>query len=314
VPPAVGRGLTPARIRTNTDPGSPRSHLACVAMIKTLFIPASGSDTDHSVFGTAHAIGAACAAHLRFHHIHLSAGTAAPFAPHVDFAVGRGIAAALEELQQSCETLAVNAFAHYRTFCETRQIPMQITPDESRGVTASWSEDTNASVSRLLIHARHSDISVLGRPRNRDFMPSALIETLLTRSGRPIVLAPDSDAPQSIKTVVVGWKETPEAARALTAAMPLLEQASRVVLLSVAEDGAASESALTDLASQLVWHGVSPEVRVCPAGELQTAAAQFHPDLVVVGGFGHGQFRERMFGGVTQSLIYGAPFPVFMMH
>jgi nucleotide-binding universal stress UspA family protein len=41
---------------------------------------------------------------------------------------------------------------------------------------------------------------------------------------------------------------------------------------------------------------------------------QLEADLLVVGGFGHGPFREQMFGGVTQSLIDEALLPVLMMH
>jgi nucleotide-binding universal stress UspA family protein len=43
-------------------------------------------------------------------------------------------------------------------------------------------------------------------------------------------------------------------------------------------------------------------------------ATQEQADLLVVGGFGHGPLRERMFGGVTESLIAAAALPVFMVH
>ena len=67
-----------------------------------------------------------------------------------------------------------------------------------------------------LLHARHSDITVLGRRHTFDYMPEGLIGTLLKKSGRPIIIAPDAPTSRPIRTVVVGWKETGECARALT--------------------------------------------------------------------------------------------------
>jgi nucleotide-binding universal stress UspA family protein len=121
-------------------------------------------------------------------------------------------------------------------------------------------------------------------------------------------------------TIVVGWKETPEAARAVTAALPLIERARRVILLSIAEDGAASRAALEDLSLQLRWHGITAEVRVDierpdrATTQLQQTASQAGADLLVIGGFGHGALREHLVGGVTKTLIDAAALPVFMLH
>jgi len=288
-------------------------------MIKTVFVPVSGSDTDTRVFATALAVAKPFGSHMRFFHLHLSPGEAAVHAPHVEFAIGDALVSALENLRQRGTALSAKAFEHCRDFCEIKEVRMHSTPADSGAVSASWTEETRGAMSRLIFHARHSDVVVLGRPRNRDYMPLGLIETLLMGSGRPIILAPEGPAPEAIRTIVVGWKEAPEAARAVAAAMPLLEQADRVVLLAIAEEGAASKEALEDLARQLAWHGISAEVHMAsesaPArNQLQRVAAQLQADLLVVGGFGHGQFRERMFGGVTQALIDEAKLPVLMAH
>jgi len=289
-------------------------------MIKTVFIPVSGSDTDARVFATALAIARPCGAHMQFFHLRLSPGEAAARAPHLEFAIGEALAGALEDLRIRADDLAARASAHCREFCEFNEVRIRTEPATPGSVTASWTEETRGALERLMFHARHCDVMVLGRPRHRDFMPLGMIESLLMGSGRPVILAPEGTAPQSIKTVVVGWKETPEASRAVSAALPLLAEAERVVLLSIAEEGAASAEALEDLARQLAWHGISAQVHVTgertgPArNQLQRVASQLQADLLVVGGFGHGQFRERMFGGVTQSLIDQAMLPVLMMH
>lgn len=289
-------------------------------MIKTVFVPVSGSDTDARVFAAALAVARPFGAHMQFFHLHLTPGEAAARAPHVDYAIGEALASSLEYLRNRTDALSESALAHFREFCEANEVRMRTEATSSGPVSASWTEETHGAMDRLMFHARHSDVVVLGRPRNQDFMPVGLIERLLIGSGRPILLAPNGATPQSLNTIVVGWKETPEASRAVSAAMPLLSEAERVILLSIAEEGAASTEALEDLARQLAWHGVSAEVHVTAErsgsarNQLRRVATQLEADLLVVGGFGHGLFRERMFGGVTQSLIEEAAVPVFMVH
>ncbi len=289
-------------------------------MIKTVFVPVSGSDTDARVFAAALAVARPLGAHMQFFHLHLTPGEAAARAPHVDYAIGDALASSLEYLRNRTDALSESALAHFREFCEANEVRMRTEATSSGPVSASWTEETRGAMDRLMFHARHSDVVVLGRPRNQDFMPLGLIERLLIGSGRPILLAPNTATPQSLNTIVVGWKETPEAARAVSGAMPLLSEAERVILLSIAEEGAASTEALEDLARQLAWHGVSAEVHVTAErsgsarNQLRRVATQLEADLLVVGGFGHGLFRERMFGGVTQSLIEEAAVPVFMVH
>jgi nucleotide-binding universal stress UspA family protein len=122
------------------------------------------------------------------------------------------------------------------------------------------------------------------------------------------------------RSVVVGWKETPEAARAVAAAMPLLQAAERVILVFAGEDTAPDSSGIDDLAAQLAWHGVRAERRCIGAGPrrseavLHDVAAEVDAGLLVVGGYGHGPLREAAFGGVTSALIAHADLPVLMMH
>jgi nucleotide-binding universal stress UspA family protein len=290
-------------------------------MIKTILVPVSGSDADQSVFATALAVGRPFAAHLSFLHIHLAPVTAATRVPHFEFCEGAAISATLQTLRREGDRLARAAQQHFAMFCSAHEVEVRDRPGSTPDVvTASFAEESDEPAARLLSHARHSDLLVVGRPRSSDHMPGGLIETLLTGSGRPIVIAPQSVPPSVIGTVAVAWKEAPEAARALTAAMPLLKLAQRVVLLSVAEREGRSESGLHELAQQLAWHGIGADVSIVtnasePAAVLlPRIAARLGADLLVAGGFGRAPAREYLFGGVTQSLIEHADCAVFLLH
>jgi nucleotide-binding universal stress UspA family protein len=290
-------------------------------MFKTILVPTSGSSTDPVVFATALAVGRYFEAHLQFVHVHLSPTVAAREVPHFEFCQGPAISTTLEGLRNQGEHLLSGARKHFEAFCRENQLRTRDTPDSVGGVTASLIEEADEPVARLLSHARHSDLIVLGRRHSRDHLPSGLIESVLVGSGRPILIAHESPPRDLTGTIVVGWKETPEAARALAAALPLLKQAQRVILLGVAEDRAPARAAYDDLARQLTWHGINAEVAIVggngssPAATiLPQAVAELRADLLVVGGFGRTPLRELVFGGVTQSLINSAAFPVFILH
>jgi nucleotide-binding universal stress UspA family protein len=121
--------------------------------------------------------------------------------------------------------------------------------------------------------------------------------------------------------VIVGWKETPEAARALGAAMPILKNARRVVLAAVTDgEPAPTARAAENVARQLTWHGIHAETQLIEAGRrsvaelLHDAAEAAHADLLVVGAYGHSRVRELIFGGVTEALLDGASLPIFLAH
>jgi nucleotide-binding universal stress UspA family protein len=289
-------------------------------MIKTILVPTSGSSTDDSVFTTALALARPLAAHLGFYHVRLTPGETAQRAPHVAFCMGAGLTSGLADLHEQEDLLAAAAAVHFKNFCKSHSVAVRRAPGFAEAASASWCEEIDQPLSRLMLHARHSDLIVLARPQHVDYMPSMLIEDLLIGSGRPIVIAPDSAPNGAIDTIVVGWKETPAAARAVTAALPLLERAKKVVLVSVTESNTAMPQSLKHLAWQLAWHGIAAQTRVIDGKTRQApalltqAAAELKGDLLVVGGYGHRPLREFVFGGVTQALIENAKLPVFMLH
>jgi nucleotide-binding universal stress UspA family protein len=112
--------------------------------------------------------------------------------------------------------------------------------------------------------------------------------------------------------------EGAEAARAVTAAMPLLSTAKQILILTVAEEQAFGRvrRALGDKS----WP-TRPQVsaRHLPrdassAADTLLVAAASEAALVVMGAYGHSRLREWIFGGFTRHVLRGAKVPVLMMH
>jgi nucleotide-binding universal stress UspA family protein len=260
-------------------------------MIRKILVPASGSNTDSNVFETALAIARTTQAHLEFYHVRHSPAVAPPRAPQ-----------------------------HAVEFCVANGIPRVDEPHATEEVTASFSEEADHAMDRLLNRARHSDLVVWGRRQHLDYMPAAVVEDLLTYSGRPIILAARQPAQRITDTIVVGWNDTSRSAHALDVVLPLLKRAKRVVVVSVSEAAASAHASLALLSSQLLWHGISPQVcfiedKLSKASlRLQRKALDLKAQLLVLGGFGRGPTRHYSLSGVSRNFLESAGCPVLFVH
>ena len=220
-------------------------------MIKCILVPASGSSTDEPVFATALAAARALTAHLDFYHVRLPAIPAGATAPPPDACIGAALPVALQLLSEKTSRLSGAAAAHFRAFCDRHGIAIRDTPERALTVSASFLEESGYALHRLMLHARHCDLVILGRASHIDHLPSSFVEDVLMGCGRPILIAPDYLPETLAGTVVVGWNETAHCARALSAAYPLLEQAQKVILLNLIESGGGIPGSLDHLAERL---------------------------------------------------------------
>ena len=164
-----------------------------------------------------------------------------------------------------------------------------------------------------------ADLLVIGRASTDGGFSLESIEAALVDSGRPLLISPAAPLATLPETVVIGWKATREAARAVTAALPFLHIAKQIVIMTVAEDQRAPGEETDRLMAGLRWHGVPVSVRHLPAGGQSPAdalltVAREHAALLVMGGYGHSRLREWIFGGFTLHVLRGCEVPVLMAH
>lgn len=177
------------------------------------------------------------------------------------------------------------------------------------------------------IHARYADLTIVGQPE-RDALDRAfandLAHSVVMGAGRPVLLVPYAGRVETLgERVLVAWKDTREAARAVGDALPLLSSARFVQAVTVAPDddeALAQFVAERQLQAYLALHGVEAAVKriVAPdvnAGEfLLSQAADSSADLIVMGGYSHRRIRELIWGGVTRTILRTMTVPVMMAH
>ena len=174
------------------------------------------------------------------------------------------------------------------------------------------------------MHALYADLVVTsmhtGDPKRADI--NLVFESVLLSTGRPVLAIPAqlSGAPIG-KRVLIAWKASRGAARAVQESLPFLGKAEAVQVLELHRD---SDRPLreygADIALHLSRHGVAVDVAHGPASESEIGAAilerarTFGADLIVAGAYGHTRMREYVLGGTTVHLLRNARVPVLMAH
>ena len=183
-------------------------------------------------------------------------------------------------------------------------------------------------------HGRHTDLVILGQQDPADFLPVAdsFPADVVMGCGRPGIVIPYIGAPQIFgQHVLVAWDGGREAARAVNDALPLLERARSVTVLSVNPDLSSDDKRDpgADISLHLARHGVKVTAARTIAREttvghfiLDTSVsdviladiADNGIDLLVMGAYGHSRLREWVLGGVTRDLLAHMTVPVFLSH
>jgi nucleotide-binding universal stress UspA family protein len=193
------------------------------------------------------------------------------------------------------------------------------------GVDFSWLVIEGDHVEVLAEHAHAADIIIASQPVVRhleDHFRTRLQEELVMKSGLPVLILPTGFDPQKTigKRILVGWKGTREAVRAVRDAMPLLQSAEKVIVLAVGADAGHALSKL-EVMTHLKRHGIEAETQNIDkheggTGQTISHFAETHGcDLIVMGAYGHSRWREVFLGGVTKHMLSDEnTIPVLLSH
>lgn len=170
-------------------------------------------------------------------------------------------------------------------------------------------------------YGRLRDLVLLYRDAAASDTERTLLTDILLEAGRPVLVAPAGATAFSAKRILIAWDYSRAAARAVADAMPFLVRAAEVRVVTVDDEGVSGPRADTvELARHLARRGIDITVDQTASGGrgidavLFDHAAAVGADLVVMGAYGHSRLRESLVGGVTRSVLEGAPLPVLMSH
>ena len=191
----------------------------------------------------------------------------------------------------------------------------------SSGVEADWRTALDMPSSAIVNAAAAADLLVLGAGGKSALgdLSGPSVGEVVMRVGRPVLVVPNGDDHLDAKRIVVAWKDTPEAQRAIADAVPFMKRAEQVMLISV-QEGETHPADLDEAEAYLVRHGIAAKAEAIPraSGSVADAILDYarahKADLIVSGAYGHGRLREWVFGGVTRGLLARAPVPCLLSH
>ena len=195
-----------------------------------------------------------------------------------------------------------------------------IEKSDAEGISGEFRSVDDQLSSALSVQSRYADLLVVpGRyGKNSNVNHEFQLAEILPISACPVLVLPeDQPAPTRLpKRILVAWNGSHESARALSLAMPILEQAEQIDIVSVASN----EAEATDIAKHIAHHGIKVNVHPVEgsssnAGKtLLNQAISLESELVVMGAYGHSRFREQLLGGATEYMLGHASLPVLYSH
>ncbi len=292
-------------------------------MIKTILVPGLNAICSRSALETALQAARPFGGHITYLHVHPDARELARYTATLDSELGMFASQIWEAMVEGDKTAAARSRKIFDAFCAQEKLASADKPG-AQGVSVEWKDRAGNNRDQTIAEAQINDLTVFGRPAKPDDLTTDGASDVLIDCGRPLLLAASQACSHPLTNIVIAWKETAAAARALTAAMPLLEKAGKITIAGVAEspdDKGAAENSVRRLAAALRWHGLIAETEVLDGADrdsggvlLDACEKSLQAGLLVMGGYSHSRTREMIFGGFTRRVLHSAPVPVFMCH
>ena len=169
----------------------------------------------------------------------------------------------------------------------------------------------------LALQSRLSDVVVFDDIASKGRGPLAeTFQQIVADEQRPVVVARKGLAAGGL--TAIAWDGGKEASRAMRTAMPLLEKASKVLILA-APAAASRQFDPSDLKAYLAARGVASEVATIEgagdaAPKLLKSAVEAGANMLIAGAFGHPRLQEFVFGGATRTFLHATEPSLFLSH
>ncbi len=284
--------------------------------IAKILVPLTGEKRDRISLRTAIAVARPFNAQVTALFVHLDPKVAYPYAAIPMSPV------TIEDVVKDAETVSAQAEKRARALtaeiAKNEGVELTNAAKRTGRVSCSFKAVLGLFRDSVLKEAELSDLIVFG-PVDTDDGPevSAAFLDALTRMDQPVLIAPSAPHKFAPK-VAIGWDGSSVAAHAVRSGLSFLKRAESVDVLTVGPE--ISDASVGSLKDYLALHGIAATHHKVDrgghsVGEALLRAAQLNgADLLVVGGYGHGYWRETFFGGATAHIRWHATMPVLLVH
>lgn len=282
--------------------------------IRKLLLPLTGTAAGEAALATALTVARLWNAHLTALHVRVDSRDVAPLA-------GEGLSGAMiEEMMSATERESTDRSNAVRAMFDrfVAAHGVVVSQPTGPGATADFASITGREEDLVAQLARLADLTVVPHPEAGDDVSSSdALHAVLFDSGRPVLIAPQVAGATVGTRICVAWNGTAESAAAVHAAIPWMQRAQAVRVLSADEYQRRGPGA-ADLLGYLALHGIRPEVAQFRPMErdvgrgMLAAAREYGADMLAMGAYSHSRLRQLILGGVTRHVLENAALPVLM--
>jgi len=291
---------------------------------RTIFVAVSGGSASRGALGLSCRLARRFGAHVEALHVRADPRDAA-----VAFGDGfgsPGVGELMERTAQEVAETATRAKQQFDKVIAEQGLKLELEPPVPKpgetaapAPSAAWREATGFAGDLVPRQGQLCDLVVLGRSdRVVDQPHSDVLEDTVMRCGRPVLLAPAEPSSELGQTIAIAWNASPEAARAIAGALPLLRQAKAVRVMTLGDTDTGDGLALV---KALAWRGVAATARhilavrgAGPGAQLLAGARDDGADMLVMGGYGKAPWREMLLGGATREVVGTSLLPILIAH
>jgi len=185
------------------------------------------------------------------------------------------------------------------------------------GPCATWCERVGSPGRIMGIVGPLCDLIIVSRPTRPHDVAGLFLNAALMHGASPVLLLPQKGRRKIGAHICIGWDQGPRVARTVRAALPLLQHAASVTIVTCGPEDRPGPKA-AQLAAYLAQWGVSAH-HVKKRGrhveyELMEACRAAKADLLIAGAYSHQRWYEKVLGGTTEFLLHEARLPVLMQH
>src|SRR5262252_4288438 len=277
--------------------------------MKTILVPTEDNSAMQSALDTALLVARRCDSYIEGFALRWSTADFAAFDPT------GGIP--LETDKLAAARVEKQARQIFESFMHSHNVPRSAA--KTAALSFGWLDDAPQGEDFVGSYGRVFDVIVMSRPgANETFVHRRALDTGLFESGRPILLAPPSPPDQIGTNVLIAWNRSTEQARATALAMPLLQKADRITVLTVIGGTEVSGPAAEQFTQYLRRNRIGAELKKTEldgrsTGETILATAQsLGCDLLIKGAYTQSRLRQMIFGGTTQHVLENAMIPVLL--
>lgn len=288
--------------------------------IKSIIVPVRGDGKGDSVLSLALAIGRIFRSHIDVLHVHARPEDMIPYGVPVPGLFRDTIMEAAGDIAHQEEERLRALFDEYCAKHSVEVVPADATDYPLDRLSMSWREESGKQAAVIQRLGKLADLIVVARPDKAVDLGMNSLQAALFDVRKLTAIAPPQGVEDGIgRHIAIAWNGSAEASRAVTWALPLLENAEKVTILT-APDENTPEKGHVGLRRYLHLHGIASEAKDFTVrrrdigGPLLEAATKEGADMLVMGAFGAEKRRELVLGGVTQYVVEHTEMPLIIAH